>query len=106
MPLVTFIQPDGISMAIDAPLGMSVMQVATQNAIAGIIGECGGACACATCHVHIDPPWVERLPAPTSQESEMLEFSSDVKDNSRLGCQIRITDDLDGLLVYVPASQG
>ena len=73
--------------------------------ISGILAECGGACCCATCHVHIDPDWMGRLPEMDDDEKDMLEFAEGIDDFSRLSCQLKITDELDGLVVNVPESQ-
>ena len=82
-----------------------VMSTAINNDVPGIVAECHGACCCATCHVYVDPEWYAMLPEPTDHEMDMLEFAIDPKETSRLGCQIKITDDLDGLVVHTPESQ-
>ena len=105
MPKITYITADGTQATVDATRGLSVMQTAVNNGIAGIVAECGGACSCATCHVHVDPSWYDRLPAPQGIEQEMLEFAVGRDETSRLSCQIKITDELDGLIVHTPASQ-
>lgn len=105
MPTIHYRLHDGSEHAIDAPLGDSVMIVAMRNNFQGILAECGGACSCATCHVHVDPDWVSRLPAMDDMEREMLDFADDVDDTSRLSCQLTITDELDGLVVNVPEKQ-
>ena len=105
MPTIRYILHDGTEHAIDAPLGDSVMIVAVRNNFDGILAECGGACSCATCHVHIDPAWVDRLPPREELEEEMLDFAEDVDETSRLSCQLKITEDMDGLIVNVPESQ-
>ncbi|MGE3149390.1 MAG: 2Fe-2S iron-sulfur cluster-binding protein [Pseudorhodoplanes sp.] len=105
MPKITYIDPLGESHTIDAESGMTVMESAIQNGINGIEAECGGACACATCHVYIDESWVEKLGAPSPMEEDMLDFGYDVRPNSRLSCQIKITDDMDGLIVRIPERQ-
>ena len=105
MPKITYIAADGTQATVDATRGLSVMQTAVNNGIAGIVAECGGACSCATCHVHVEPSWYDRLPAPQGIEQEMLEFAVGRDETSRLSCQIKITDDLDGLTVRTPASQ-
>ncbi len=81
------------------------MIVAKNNNLQGILAECGGACSCATCHVHIDPFWVDRLPPKEVLEEEMLEFVEDADETSRLSCQLKITEDMDGLIVNVPEEQ-
>ena len=105
MPKVTYIQPDGTSSEVAALAGDSVMETAIDNDIDGIIAECGGACSCATCHVYVDEAWVDKLPAPDPLEDGMLDCVLDRQANSRLSCQIRLTDELDGLTVRVPDSQ-
>jgi ferredoxin, 2Fe-2S len=104
---VTYVQTDGVERTIeDAKPGWSLMEVARANDIEGILGDCGGACACATCHVYIDPEWQEAVGAPDDVEAEMLDMVSDVRrTNSRLACQIKLSAELDGLRVTVaPAS--
>jgi len=78
---------------------------ARQNDVAGILADCGGSCSCATCHVYIDPAWVDRLPPRQEMEDSMLELAFDVQPNSRLSCQITVSDDMDGLVVTLPARQ-
>jgi 2Fe-2S ferredoxin len=82
------------------------MENAIMNGVPGIIAECGGACTCATCHVHIDPAWTEVVGGPSMMEEDMLDFAYDVKPTSRLSCQIRVRDELEGLVVHVPNRQG
>ena len=105
MPKVTFIQGDGSSSVVEALPGASVMETAVDNDIDGIVAECGGACSCATCHVYVAREWLERLPSPDAQEDGMLDCVLDRKENSRLSCQISMTDELDGLTVTVPEEQ-
>jgi len=105
MPKVTFIQPDGSASEVNALSGDSVMETAIDNDIDGIIAECGGACSCATCHVYVEPDWLDRLPDPDPLEDGMLDCVLERQPNSRLSCQIRLTDDLDGLTVRVPDAQ-
>ena len=106
MPTVIFVQPDGIRREIQATAGVTLMETARQHSIAGIVAQCGGACACATCHVYVDEAWRARLPPPEDMEEGMLEAAWERRANSRLSCQIQITPPLDGLLVVVPAQQG
>jgi 2Fe-2S ferredoxin len=101
MPTVTFIQPDGSREEVDAELGYSVMEAATLNNIAGIEAECGGACSCATCHVHVDPEWFGKLPEMEPMEDAMLEAANERAPTSRLSCQLQVTEELDGLVVTV-----
>ena len=105
MTIVNFILADGSRHAIDAEDGEVVMRVAVRNGFSGILAECGGACSCATCHVHIDSSWYEKLPPKGELETEMLDFAEGVDDTSRLSCQIKITPQLDGIIVHVPESQ-
>jgi 2Fe-2S ferredoxin len=105
MAKITFIQPDGSSQVVEAQSGVTVMEAAKLNEVPGIEAECGGACACATCHVYVDPEWREKTGAPSEMEEDMLDFAFDVREESRLSCQIKVTDDLDGLILRVPAKQ-
>ena len=102
MPKVTYIAFDGEETIVDAKEGMSVMQSAVNNGVDGIVAECGGACSCATCHVYVDEAWFEKLPA---MEKEMLDFVMSPQPTSRLSCQIKVTAELDGLVVNTPESQ-
>ncbi len=105
MPKVTFIDPDGNQHVLDAEEGMSVMKVAVHHGVPGIEADCGGACSCATCHVYVDPAWVEAAGAPGGTEADMLEVAVDPETTSRLACQIQMTKELDGLVVRIPFSQ-
>jgi len=105
MPTIVFIQPDGARRQIEAPLGITLMEVARQHGVAGVVAQCGGACACATCHVYIDPAALAKLPPPEDMEQGMLETAWEPRPNSRLSCQIHITPALDGLEFTVPARQ-
>lgn len=105
MPKITFIQPDGTEQAVEDQLGMTVMETAKKNLVDGIEAECGGACACATCHVYVDEAWREAVGGPSEMEEDMLDFAFDVRPTSRLSCQIKVTDALDGLIVHVPEKQ-
>jgi 2Fe-2S ferredoxin len=105
MAHIKFTIADGTTMDIDAPLGMSLMEVAVANNVPGIDADCGGACACATCHVYVDPAWVDRLPTKTTTEQKTLEFAVAVQANSRLSCRLRVDSGLEGLALHVPASQ-
>jgi 2Fe-2S ferredoxin len=105
MPKVIFIQPDGQSQVVEANVGQSVMEAAVGNMIPGIIGECGGCCSCATCHVYVDEPWFGSVPPPDEMELGMLEGAVEPGPKSRLSCQIKITDELDGLTARIPAGQ-
>ncbi len=106
MPRITYVSHDGQSRSVDAAIGMTVMRAAVTNGVPGIDADCGGSCACGTCHVFVDPAWADRLPAPTSAENDMLDLVSDLETTSRLSCQIDVTAELDGLIVKTPARQG
>ena len=105
MPKVTFIDADGTSRDVEAKVGTSVMEAAVQNMIPGIDADCGGACACATCHVYVAEDWLGKLKEKDDMEDSMLDFAEDVQDNSRLSCQILMSDELDGITVTTPESQ-
>ncbi len=105
MPQITFIDPDGSSRTIDAETGLSVMEAAVAADIPGILATCGGSCSCATCHVYVDPEWFDRLPAPELEELDMLDTAHDIEPTSRLSCQLRVTDAIDGLLLRTPPRQ-
>jgi len=105
MVKITFIQHDGKEQTVDGLPGMSVMEAAIKHMVPGIDADCGGACACATCHVFVEPEWREKTGQRSSMEEDMLDFAFDVRDSSRLSCQIKITDALDGLRVRVPEKQ-
>jgi 2Fe-2S ferredoxin len=105
MPKIVFIEPGGSRREIDAPVGITLMEAARQHAVAGIVAQCGGACACATCHVYIDPDWLARLEPREDMEEGMLETAWEPRANSRLSCQIHVTADLDGLRVTLPQRQ-
>ena len=105
MPKITFIDADGTARDIDAKTGSSIMEAAVQNMIPGIDADCGGACACATCHVYVAEDFLSKLKDKDDMEDSMLDFAEDVQDNSRLSCQILMSDDLDGIVVTTPASQ-
>ncbi|GGF49437.1 (2Fe-2S) ferredoxin [Aliidongia dinghuensis] len=105
MAEVKFVAHDGSSKAIEVTPGISLMEAAVRNDVAGIDALCGGALACATCHIYIDPAWSERVGAATGDELEMLDNCQDVRPSSRLACQIAMREDLAGLVVEVPRSQ-
>lgn len=105
MPTVTFVDPDGAQHALTGEEGMSVMELAVRNGLDGIEADCGGACACATCHVYVAEDWVAITGAAGGDEAEMLEFAVAPEAGSRLACQIRLTPALDGLVVRIPVSQ-
>ena len=105
MPKITFIDHQGTARTVDGDIGSTVMETAIKNNVPGIEAECGGACACATCHVHIDKDWEAVVGKPTPMEEDMLDFGFDVRSNSRLSCQIKIVEALDGLVVRTPERQ-
>jgi ferredoxin, 2Fe-2S len=102
VPRMVFIEPDGTRKEVDAPLGLSVLEIAHRNDI-DIEGACEGSLACSTCHVIVDPVWFERLAEPSEDEEDMLDLAFGLTPTSRLGCQIIITEDMDGLTVTLPA---
>ncbi len=106
MTTITFIDSTGTSRAIKADDGSTVMETALRNNVPGIEGECGGACACATCHVYVDEAWADRIPKAEQMEEDMLDFAFDVRPTSRLSCQIRVRAEIDGLTVTTPERQG
>lgn len=106
MPLITYIEHDGTTHSVQLKSGTSVMQGAVDNAIHGIVAECGGALACATCHCFVDEAWLDRAGTASNEELQMLEFSAGgMQAGSRLSCQLIVNDDLDGLIVRLPESQ-
>jgi len=105
MPKVTFIAHNGQHHPVDVPAGLSLMRAAIDNNVPGIDGDCGGQCACATCHVFVEAPWAALTGPRTKQEDEMLNFAAELRDSSRLACQIMVTDALDGLVVQMPEGQ-
>src|SRR3569832_2192882 len=105
MPKITYIESSGTEPAVDAETGSTGMESAIKTGGPGIEAECGGACACATCHVYVEEEWREKTGGPSPMEEDMLDFGYDVRDNSRLSCQIKVTDDLDGFVVRTPDKQ-
>ena len=105
MTKLTIVAFDGTRFDLDAENGSTVMENAVRNSVPGIDAECGGACACATCHVYVDDDWSERVGPPQAMEEDMLDFAYDVRPTSRLSCQIKISPELDGLVVHVPEKQ-
>ncbi len=106
MAKITYIEHNGTEHTVDVANGMTVMEGARDNGIPGIEADCGGACACSTCHVYVAPDWVGKLPEKQDMEEDMLDFAVDVRPTSRLSCQIKVTAALDGLVVHVPERQG
>ena len=105
MAKITFIAADGARYEVSSENGSTVMENAIRNGVPGIEAECGGACACATCHVYVDEAYRAATGEPEPMEQDMLDFAYDVRPNSRLSCQIRVSDALDGLVVAVPERQ-
>lgn len=105
MTKITYITHDGKEHSLDAENGTTVMENAVRNSIPGIEAECGGACACATCHIYIDKDWVDVVGKPEAIEEDMLDFAYEMKPESRLSCQVTISDKLDGLVVRIPEKQ-
>ncbi len=106
MPKITFVEHSGTEHTVDGEVGATVMEAAIKNMVPGIEAECGGACACATCHVYVDEEWAAVTGEPEPMEEDMLDFAFDVRPTSRLSCQIKVTNELDGLRVTVPEQQG
>ncbi|MEM6616145.1 MAG: 2Fe-2S iron-sulfur cluster-binding protein [Pseudomonadota bacterium] len=106
MPKIKFIDVQGKHYDVEADAGSTVMEAAVKNMIPVMEAECGGACACATCHLYVDEAWTAKTGEPEPMEEDMLDFAADVKPNSRLACQIMITDELDGIILHLPESQG
>jgi ferredoxin, 2Fe-2S len=105
MPKITYIDSGGQPRIVDGEIGATVMETALRDAVPEIEAECGGACACATCHVYVDEEWLPKTGGPSPMEEDMLDFGYDVRPNSRLSCQIKITAELDGLVVRTPERQ-
>lgn len=105
MTKITIVAFDGTRYDINAENGSTVMENAIRNSVPGIEAECGGACACATCHVYVDEAFMEAVGEPEPMEEDMLDFAYDVRPNSRLSCQIKVRDELEGLVVSVPERQ-
>jgi ferredoxin, 2Fe-2S len=106
MPEITFIDHGGEKRVVNAATGSTVMEAAIKSGVPGIVAECGGACACATCHVYVDEAWTATTGAPSHMEEDMLDFAFDVKPTSRLSCQIKVTDAMNGLVIHTPPRQG
>jgi 2Fe-2S ferredoxin len=105
MAKIKYVEHTGKEHVVEVPNGWSVMEGAVKNLIPGIDADCGGACACATCHVYVDEKWAAKIPAKQDMEQTMLDFANDVIDNSRLSCQIKVSDELEGMVVTMPKSQ-
>jgi len=105
MAKITYIDHLGTARTVEGEIGSTVMESAIKNGVPGIEAECGGACACATCHVYVDDAWREKVGEASPMEEDMLDFGYDVKASSRLSCQIKVTAELDGLVVRTPERQ-
>jgi ferredoxin, 2Fe-2S len=103
---ITFVDASGQARTVEAEEGSTVMETALKNDVPGIEAECGGACACATCHVYVAEEWMSKVGKPEPMEEDMLDFAFEVRPNSRLSCQIRVRQELDGLTVETPEKQG
>jgi 2Fe-2S ferredoxin len=106
MPTITYIEHDGTAHTCIGEVGSTVMETAMKNDVPGIMAECGGSCSCATCLVHVDEAWFERVGTRSEEEEYMLDAAYEVTPTSRLSCQIKVTEALDGLIVRMPAYQG
>ena len=105
MARITYVEHNGTEHSHEGEVGMTVMEVAIKNSVPGIDADCGGACACATCHVYVRPEWSDKVGKPEQMEEDMLDFAFDVRETSRLSCQIKVSDALDGLVVDLPEKQ-
>jgi 2Fe-2S ferredoxin len=105
MPKITYIDTDGTARTVEAEVGATVMETAINNDIPGILATCGGSCSCATCHVYVAAEWSEKLPPPALEENDMLDTAHDLKETSRLSCQLVVSAELDGLTVTTPERQ-
>jgi ferredoxin, 2Fe-2S len=105
MVKITYIDSHGTARTVEGEIGSTVMETAIKNSVPEIEAECGGACACSTCHVYVDETWTAKTGAPSPMEEDMLDFAFDVRPNSRLSCQIKVSAELDGLVVTTPERQ-
>jgi len=105
MPKITFVDQHENERTVEAELGATVMETAINNDVPGILATCGGSCSCATCHVYVDENWFDKLPAQSLEELDMLDTAHDLEPNSRLSCQILVTEEIDGLIVKTPPRQ-
>lgn len=105
MPKITYVSHDGTEYPVEVPVGYSLMEGALNNGVPGIEADCGGACACATCHIFIETPWQKVTGAPEELETSMLEFVGTVRESSRLSCQVKVTEGFEGLVVRLPERQ-
>jgi len=106
MAKITYVEWNGTQHEVEVPSGLTLMEGARDNNIPGIDADCGGACACSTCHAYVDPAWVEKLPPKDAMEEDMLDFAYETDEvRSRLTCQVKVTDALDGLVLQLPEKQ-
>lgn len=105
MPTLIFIEHNGTAHSVQGTVGQSVMQAATFASVPGITADCGGACSCATCHTYVDEAWRDKVEAAQGNERDMLEYAFERRDNSRLSCQMVISQDMDGMVLHLPSSQ-
>lgn len=105
MVQVTLIESNGNTLTVEGPVGETLMHVAVEVGVTGIIGDCGGACSCATCHCYIDEGWADKLTEPDPIEAQMISCAIEPRETSRLSCQITLGEELDGLVVHLPVSQ-
>ncbi|MCI5047529.1 MAG: (2Fe-2S)-binding protein [Aquisalinus sp.] len=106
MAKINFIEHDGTEHSVEADNGLTIMEAAVKNMVPGIDADCGGACACATCHIYVEGDWFSKVGTPDPMEESMLDFAQDRRENSRLSCQIKISGELDGIVVKLPEFQG
>ncbi len=105
MPRITFVQPDGSLKTVEAVAGRTAMEAARDHGVQGILAECGGECSCSTCHCYVDAGWLGRLPSRNDDEANLIEFAWQPRPESRLACQLLVTEALDGLVLHVPEKQ-
>jgi 2Fe-2S ferredoxin len=105
MPRITYIEHNGTEHTVEVAVGLTVMEGAVNNNVPGIDADCGGACACSTCHAYVDPDWVGKLPVREDMEEDMLDFAFEPNERSRLTCQIQVTPEIDGLVLQLPEKQ-
>ena len=105
MPKITYIEHNGTQHTVEVPVGLTVMEGAVNNNVPGIDADCGGACACSTCHAYVDPDWVARIPTREDMELDMLDFAYEPNERSRLTCQVKVTAEMDGLVLQLPEKQ-
>ena len=106
MTKLIFVDPDGTRHEVEAENGATAMETALKHGLSGIVAECGGSLTCATCHVYVDDNWFEKVGEPSAPEEDMLDFAYEIRPTSRLSCQIKVKDELDGLVLHIPERQG